>query len=103
MKPYNKLNCDNLCDDCNDVRERFMLKVKIEKTIKEQKEKGFLLTSTFTKEKISGQPSLATTPCFLCGKFPPHYEYPLPPPFEKNHICMDCADEIGYSEVFRNV
>lgn len=46
---------------------------------------------------------ITTEPCSACGKTGPHNKYVLPRPYFDRHICMDCADILGASEVFPEV
>ena len=98
----NKLNFESLCDECVEILDNLKRKIEAEKAIKDAKSKGITITSNHTTEKISEMPFFTTKSCFLCGKSTPHFEYPLPIPLKNMHICMDCADEIGYSELHRD-
>ena len=98
----NKLNFESLCDACVEILDNLKRKIEAEKAIKDAKSKGITITSNHTTEKISEMPFFTTKSCFLCGKSTPHFEYPLPLPLKNMHICMDCADEIGYSELHRD-
>lgn len=64
---------------------------EIDKYIRDAEQKGIIFTVNST--------GITTEPCSRCGKALPHHYYPLPQPYD--HICMDCADELDCSELFR--
>lgn len=94
----NKQNFENICDECVKILDYLKRKLEIKKTINNAREKGIALTSNYSTDKFHN-PLFTTQPCYLCGRDFPHYEYCLPSPLEKNHVCMDCADKVGFSEL----
>jgi len=52
---------------------------------------------------VSGKSNGTTMkPCAICRKTAVHHEFVLPKPNQHLHICMDCADATGYSDVMAN-